>query len=110
VTGERKTRTIRPRRGLFEGAGALELAARYEELWFDDVSNEGFEAAGSRARNIRPAGLKTFTGGLSWWPTRFLRFQGNVLVERYDDALRAPEPGKKGNYVSLVGRAQVHLP
>jgi phosphate-selective porin len=110
VTGERKTRTIRPRRGLFEGPGAVELAARYEELWFDDVSNEGFEAAGSRARNIRPAGLKTFTGSLSWWPTRFLRFQGNVLVERYDDALRAPEPGNQGNYVSLVGRAQVHLP
>jgi phosphate-selective porin len=110
VTGERKVRTIRPRRGLFDGAGAVELAARYEELWFDDVSNEGFEAAGSRARNIRPAGLKAFTGGVSWWPTRFLRFQGNVLVERYDDALRAPEPGKRGNYVSLVGRAQVHLP
>jgi phosphate-selective porin len=110
VTGERKTRTIRPRRGLFEGAGAVELAARYEELWFDDVSNQGFEAAGSRARNIRPAGLKTVTGSVSWWPTRFLRFQGNVLVERYDDALRAPEPGKQGNYVSLVGRAQVHLP
>jgi len=110
VTGERKTRTIRPRRGLFEGPGAVELAARYEELWFDDVSNEGFEAAGSRSRNIRPAGLKTFTGSLSWWPTSFLRLQGNVLVERYDDALRAPEPGKNGNYVSLVGRAQVHLP
>ena len=110
VTGERKTRTIRPRRGLFEGVGAVELAARYEELWFDDVSNQGFEAAGSRSNNIRPAGLKTFTGSVSWWPTRFLRFQGNVLVERYDDALRAPEPGKQGNYVSLVGRAQVHLP
>ena len=27
-----------------------------------------------------------------------------MLVERYDDALRAPEPGKQGNYVSLVGR------
>ncbi len=48
VTGERKTRTIRPRRRLFEGPGAIELAARYEELWFDDVSNEGFEAAGTR--------------------------------------------------------------
>ena len=110
VTGERKVRTIRPRRGLFAGPGAIELAARYEELWFDDVSNKGFEAAGSRSGNIRPAGIKTVTGSLSWWPTGFLRFQGNLLVERYDDALRAPEPGKQGNYVSLVGRAQVHLP
>ena len=110
VTGERKSRTIRPRRGLFGGPGAVELAARYEEASFDDVSNEGFEAAGSRSGNIRPAGIKTFTGSVSWWPTSFLRFQGNVLVERYDDALRAPEPGRQGNYVSLVGRAQVHLP
>ena len=110
VTGERKSRTIRPRRGLFGGPGAVELAARYEEASFDDVSNEGFEAAGSRSGNIRPAGIKTFTGSVSWWPTKFLRLQGNVLVERYDDALRAPEPGRQGNYVSLVGRAQVHLP
>ena len=56
MTGERKVRTIRPRRGLFAGPGAIELAARYEELWFDDVSNKGFESAGSRAGNIRPAG------------------------------------------------------
>ena len=59
VTGERKTRTISPRRGLFAGPGAVELSARYEELWFDDVSNEGFESAGSRAGNIRPAGIRT---------------------------------------------------
>jgi phosphate-selective porin OprO/OprP len=110
VTGERKTRTIRPGRGLFAGPGAVELAVRYEELWFDDVSDEGFESAGSRAGNIRPAGIRTFTGGLSWWPTTFLRFQGNVLLERYDDPLRAPEPGNAGDYVSLLGRVQVHLP
>lgn len=110
VTGERKTRTIRPRGSLFGGPGAVELAARYEELRFDDVENEGFEAAGSRAANIRPSGLRAFTGGLSWWPSRFLRLMGDVVVERYDDALRAPEPGKKGNYVSLLGRVQVHLP
>ena len=112
VTGERKTRTIRPGpgRALFAGPGAVELALRYDELWFDDVSNQGFESAGSRASNVRPAGMETFTGGLSWWPTSFLRLQGNVLVERYDDALRAPEPGNGGDYVSLLGRIQVHLP
>jgi phosphate-selective porin len=110
VTGERKARTIRPRHAVFAGPGAVELALRYEGLRFDDVSNHGIELAGSRARNIRPAGIRTFTGGVSWWPTSFLRFQGNVLVERYDDALRAPEPGKRGNYVTLVARAQLHLP
>ncbi len=110
VTGEKKTRTIRPDRSLFGGPGAIELALRYEELRFDDVENEGFESAGSRARNVRPAGYRAFTGGLSWWPSTFLRLMGDVVVERYDDALRAPEPGKEGNYVSLLGRVQVHLP
>ena len=110
LTGEKKARTIRPRGPLFGGPGAIEFAARYEELRFDDVEDEGFEAAGSRAANIRPAGLRAFTGGLSWWPSSFLRLMGDVVVERYDDALRAPEPGKKGDYVSLLGRVQVHLP
>ena len=110
VTGEKKTRTIRPDRSLFRGPGAVEIAVRYEELWFDDVSDEGFESAGNRAANVRPAGLRAFTGGLSWWPSSFLRLLGNVVVERFDDALRAPEPGKEGNYVSVLGRVQVHLP
>ena len=74
------------------------------------MSNEGFESAGSRAANVRPAGLRAFTGGLSWWPSPFLRLMGNVVLERYDDALRAPEPGKDGNYVSVLARVQVHLP
>jgi phosphate-selective porin len=110
VTGERKTRAVRPVRPLFGGPGAVELAVRYEELWFDDVSNDGFESAGSRAANVRPAGIRAFTGGLSWWPSSFLRLLGNVVVERFDDALRAPEPGKEGSYVSVTGRVQVHLP
>ncbi len=110
VTGEKKTRTIRPSRSLFGGPGAVELAARYEELRFDDVENEGFESAGSRAANVRPAGYRAFTGGLSWWPGTFLRLMGDVVVERYDDALRAPQPGNEGNYVTLLGRVQVHLP
>ncbi len=110
VTGEKKSRTIRPARSLPGGPGAIELSARYEELWFDDARNEGFESAGSRAANIRPAGISTLTGGVSWWPARMLRLTGNVLVERYDDPLRAPEPGRTGNYVSLFGRVQVHLP
>ena len=35
---------------------------------------------------------------------------GNVVAERYTDALQAPETGREGNYVSLLGRVQVMLP
>jgi phosphate-selective porin len=110
VTGERKVRTIRPDRPLLRGPGAIEIGVRYEEMHVDDVEDEGFEGFGNRARNVRPAGFRALTGGVSWWPTTFLRLAGDVLVERYTDALRAPEPGREGNYVTLVGRAQVHIP
>lgn len=110
VTGEKKTGTIRPDRSLFVGPGAVEVALRYEELRFDDVANQGLGSAGPRAANIRPAGYRALQGGLTWWPSSFLRVMGDLVVERYGDALRAPEPGRSGNYVSLLGRLQVHIP
>jgi phosphate-selective porin len=110
VTGERKNGTIRPDRSLFAGPGAVELALRYEELRFDDVANQGLEAEGPRAAHICPAGYRALQGGLSWWPSSFLRVMGDLVVERYDDVRHAPEPGKSGNYLSLLGRVQVHVP
>ena len=110
VTGEKKTRTIRPGKRVFHGPGAIELGVRYEEMHVDDVENQGFEGFGNRARNVRPAVYRAVTGGISWWPTIFLRLTGNVVTERYDDMLAAPETGRAGNYVSLLGRVQVMLP
>jgi phosphate-selective porin len=110
VTGEKKAATMRPDRSLFGGPGAVELALRFERFHFDDVANQGPESTGPRAANIRPAGYGAFQAGLSWWPSSFLRVMGDLVVERYDDALRAPEPGRSGNYVSLLGRLQVHVP
>jgi phosphate-selective porin len=110
VTGEKKTGTIKPRRRLFRGPGAIEIGARLEELHFDDDGpGEGFEGAGNRARNIRPAADRIFTGGLSWWPVEWIRLMGNVVVERYDDPLLAPEPGRQGNYVTFLARTQLTL-
>lgn len=111
VTGESKKARIEPRRPFPHGVGAIEIGARYEELRFDDTGpDEGFAGAGDRARNIRPAADRAFTGGLSWWPVYWVRFMGNVLVERYKDPLLAPEPGRRGNYVTLLARAQVAIP
>ncbi len=112
VTGDRKTRTIKPAHPInHHGVGAVEIGVRYAALKVDDDgANSGFESAGARARNIRPVGAKTFTGGLSWWPVEFIRFYGNAVVERYDDPLLAPIPGKKGNYVTLPGRLQLAVP
>ena len=111
LTGESKKTRIEPRRPFPHGPGAIEVGGRYEELRFDDVGpDEGFAGAGNRARNIRPAADRVITGGISWWPVHWVRFMGNVVVERYLDPLLAPEPGKRGNYVTLLARAQVALP
>ena len=110
VTGEKKDNSIRPKRPFPRGPGAIEIGARYETLHFDDDGADvGFEGAGNRARNIRPASDRVFTGGLSWWPVSWLRFMGNVLVERYEDPLLAPEPGRRGNYVTFLARTQMTL-
>jgi phosphate-selective porin len=110
VTGEKKSGGIKPKRPLFRGPGAIEIGARLEDLHFDDDGpNEGFEGAGNRARNIRPAADRIFTGGLSWWPVDWIRLMGNVVVERFDDPLLAPEPGRRGNYVTFLARTQLTL-
>jgi phosphate-selective porin len=112
VTGDKKQRTIKPEHPLNHGGiGAVELGVRYDSLRVDDDgAATGFEGAGSRARNIRPVGGRTWTGGMSWWPLEFVRLYGNVVVERYDDPLLAPVPGRKGNYVTLLARLQLSVP
>jgi hypothetical protein len=110
LTGDKKERTIKPKKPLFKGAGAIEIGARYEELRYDDTENVGFEGAGNRARNMRPAAVKVATGGISWWPTPWMRVMGNVVVDRYIDKLLAPETNRLSNYVSLQGRLQFHFP
>jgi phosphate-selective porin len=110
LTGEKKDNNIRPKRPFPRGPGAIEIGARIEDFHFDDDGpDQGFEGAGTRARNIRPAADRILTGGLSWWPVSFLRFMGNVLVERFEDPLLAPEPGRTGNYVTFVFRTQMTL-
>jgi phosphate-selective porin len=112
LTGEKKKKgAIEPKRPLFHGPGAIEAGLRYESFRFDDTGPDGgFAGSGNRARNIRPAGDKVFTGGLSWWPVEWMRVRGNVVLERFEDPLLAPESGRRGSYVTLLGRLQLQLP
>jgi hypothetical protein len=112
VVGGRKTRTMDVEHPIYRGGvGAIELGLRYDTLEVDDDGpDSGFAASGSRARNIRPVGSKTLTGGLSWWPVEFVRLMANAVVERYDDPLLAPAPGRTGDYVALLGRVQISVP
>jgi len=112
VTGEKKDNSIKPKRPISKGGlGAIELGVRYEDLGFDDEGDgTGFAGAGNRARNIRPTADRAFTGGLSWWPERWMRLMGNVLLEEFSDPLLAPEPGRQGQYTTILARLQFMLP
>jgi len=111
LTGEKKKGTIEPKRPLFKGPGAWELALRYESFRFDDEgADTGFAGSGNRARNIRPAGDDAVTAGLSWWPVEWVRVVGNVMWEQFKDPLLAPEADRRGRYVTVLGRLQLQLP
>jgi hypothetical protein len=93
------------------GTQILELAARYERLRFDDEGpDDEFAGTTDRARNIRPQGSHSLLGGLSYWPRPWVRMIGNVILDRYDDTLLAPEMGNAGRYVTVIGRLQVEVP
>lgn len=112
LTGDKKKRAIEPAEPLLRGgAGAIELGVRAESIRFDDTGEDtGFAGVGERARNIRRTGEDAFTAGLSWWAWSWTRLMGNVVVERFFDPLLAPEPGRRGNYVTLLMRVQIQVP
>ncbi len=112
LTGEKKGSTVEPEHPLFKGGfGAVEIVARVEGLKFDDTGDpSGFAGYGNRARNIAPSGATSIVAGLNYWPSNFMKFQGNALWESYNDPLIAPQPGKTGKYFSLIARIQVMVP
>jgi phosphate-selective porin len=112
LTGEKKGDKVVPAKSVFQGGkGALEIAARIEGLKFDDTGDpSGFAGYGNRTRNIAPSAATVVAGGLNYWASSFLKFQGNAIWESYNDPLIAPVPGNKGRYFTLIGRIQVMVP
>jgi phosphate-selective porin OprO and OprP len=72
LTGENKGEGgISPKRPLQDGGpGAWEAAFRYERFEIDD---------GAQVANQ----LQTYTFGVNWWLNKFLRYQANVVLERF---------------------------
>jgi phosphate-selective porin len=110
LVGERKKSQVRGVRRVPHGPGAVELGARVDGVRWDDVgADEGFSGVGSRSRHLRPIGLRAFTGGVSWWPVDWARLMTDVVVERFDDPLVVPDPGRR-SYTTLLARLQLELP
>ncbi|MEO8257603.1 MAG: porin [Acidobacteriota bacterium] len=92
VTGEKKMRPVEPSADLLRGGiGAVEVAARYERLWFGSLG-EGAGARSPRAEHVLLSGDRVLTLGVNWTLNRFIKLQGNVIRERVEDPERSPVP------------------
>jgi phosphate-selective porin OprO and OprP len=83
-----------PRRSLFtEGAGAVEVGARYEKLRFESEEKSGPAFRNPRAEHILPNSDKVLTLGINWFVNRWVRITLNGIREEFEDAARTLVPG-----------------
>ncbi len=96
LTGESKGEGgVTPKTTFLEsphGRGAWELAFRYENLQMHDSEN--------------PNRAEAFTLGVNWWLSKFVRYQSNLVLERFKDPERAPTPGDTEHF-GYLSRIQV---
>jgi phosphate-selective porin len=103
VTGERKRGRIEPRRDLLRGGlGAVELAVRVETLRFGDVTYPGSSFGFPVPTKLAANSDRVTTLGVNWYWNRYLKLQGNVILEAVDDPQRSPAPAHDGRLRSSV--------
>jgi phosphate-selective porin OprO/OprP len=94
LTGERKQRPVKAAEPFAQGGiGAIELAGRFERMWFDSapVGDEP-PLRNPRAVNIYPSGDYALTLGINWTLNRFTKIQFNGIREQVEDPERNPVP------------------
>ena len=85
--------------------GALEIAARVEDIRFGGVSDGTPASVSIRAVHVLEQADRVVTGGINWMPTRWTRLQANLIREwRSEGGVR-----KGAARWSPVVRAQVSL-
>lgn len=91
VTGEPKFGGIEPRRPLLRGgAGAVEVATRYERLGFGASSADDNDSTSPRGANLLETSDAAWTSGVNWYVNRWIKIQMNVIREWIDDVNRSP--------------------
>jgi phosphate-selective porin OprO/OprP len=94
VTGEDKKRPVKAAEPFAQGGfGAIELAVRYERMWFDSTPpGQGAPLRNPRADTIFPSGDRALTLGINWTLNRFTKIQVNGIREHVEDTQRSPVP------------------
>ena len=104
MTGDAKTRPVKPDADFLRGGiGAVEVAGRFERLWYDSFSGSQLPALRNpRAENILPSGDRVLTLGVNWTLNRFVKLQVNVIRERVEDVERSPVPNDAAFWSRVV--------
>lgn len=108
LTGEKKRDEIRPATPFLQGgAGALEVAARLEDLRLSSRHSDRPATQGPRAAALVPQADRAWTLGLNWYLNRFVKAQANVVREWREEAGVPMPAGPRGWHRVL--RLQFHL-
>lgn len=103
VTGEDKDNNINPRRPFLSGGvGAIELAARYEQLTFESAGKTGPAFTNPRSEHLVPNTNRVFTVGVNWTASKWTRVIVNAIHEDFDDETRTPVAGTSKFWSGLV--------
>ena len=107
VTGQDKDDNISMRRSVLRGGpGAIELAARYEELGFGSASQEGTPLRNPRADYLLENRDRIWTAGVNWYVMPHVKVVANAIHEDFEDAERTPLSGET-SFWSGVFRLQI---
>jgi phosphate-selective porin OprO/OprP len=107
VTGENKADGVdRVRRPLFQGgAGAVELAARIEELRFGSAATNDVPSTSPRADVVVGNTYRARTIGVNWHLNRWIKVQFNLIRVTLSDPEQGPLPSQP-SYRDRVFRFQ----
>jgi len=92
VTGEKSAGGVEPRKNFVPGRGwgALEIAARLEQLRFGSAEHPGLPSRSSRAANISGESERIATFGANWYINHNVMVQFNAYREVIEDLQKAP--------------------
>ena len=95
VTGEKTAGGVNPRKDFLtgHGIGAIQIAARYEQLRFGSSEHLGLPSRSSRAVNLVSESERVATFGVNWFLNRFTRVQFNAYREVIEDIEKTPIRG-----------------
>jgi phosphate-selective porin OprO/OprP len=109
LTGERKASRVEPASPfLIEGIGAVEIAARYEQIRFFSATSAGVPLRNPRASSVRRQSDRVWTYGVNWYLNRWGKIQANAVHETIEDAERAMVFGQT-RYWMWIARLQFSM-